>query len=527
MSKIELNSVQGGYNLSTINSNFEEIEEQLNTKVLYRASPEGEPNSMEQDFDMNGFDVINADNVRATDVFIQGVSILDYIRSIETPTVDPIEVAMRRRTFVSPLGGETIISLTFPYTGTKDGILVMRNGVVQDPSSFELPSAFSLEVVVPLSQGEVLEAIYFNVDVGLQGPAGENGDSAYEIAVANGYADTEAEWLLSLEGTDGIGITNVLRTAGDGSPGSTDTYTITFSDDTTTTFDVYNGTNGTGIPNGGVAGQLLMKSSAVDGEVEWLGDPPTFDATSSLNNIDHTGWYRVINPIVVDGPTAASGICHTSIYRENAEELGAVQFFNETSEDAWFWYRIKSGTGEEGWGPWYRVYTGKELDPYLDVLFDFPLNTLATTSADAKAILVAANYAAMRALLDLEVGVDVQAYDADTAKLDVAQSWTGDQTFRGLYETVFVVTGTTPALDATNGTIQSWVLTGNSTPTSNLGSGESIYLRIADGTAFTITWPSVVWVGGSAPTLATTGWTHVELWNIGGVLYGAHIGDTA
>jgi hypothetical protein len=31
--------------------------------------------------------------------------------------------------------------------------------------------------------------------------------------------------------------------------------------------------------------------------------------------------------------------------------------------------------------------------------------------------------------LGLEIGVDVQAYDVDTAKLDVAQTWTADQTF--------------------------------------------------------------------------------------------------
>lgn len=35
------------------------------------------------------------------------------------------------------------------------------------------------------------------------GPQGEEGDSAYEIAVANGFVGTEAEWLESLKGEPG------------------------------------------------------------------------------------------------------------------------------------------------------------------------------------------------------------------------------------------------------------------------------------------------------------------------------------
>lgn len=47
-------------------------------------------------------------------------------------------------------------------------------------------------------------------------------------------------------GANGRGIVSVARTSGDGSPGTVDTYTITYTDATTSTFDVHNGTNGTG-----------------------------------------------------------------------------------------------------------------------------------------------------------------------------------------------------------------------------------------------------------------------------------------
>lgn len=45
-------------------------------------------------------------------------------------------------------------------------------------------------------------------------------------------------------GDDGVGISSVERTEGDGSAGSVDVYTITFTDGATTTFNVRNGSNG-------------------------------------------------------------------------------------------------------------------------------------------------------------------------------------------------------------------------------------------------------------------------------------------
>ena len=44
--------------------------------------------------------------------------------------------------------------------------------------------------------------------------------------------------------TTGRSIASIERTDGDGSPGTTDTYTITYTDETTDTFTVYNGADG-------------------------------------------------------------------------------------------------------------------------------------------------------------------------------------------------------------------------------------------------------------------------------------------
>lgn len=102
-----------------------------------------------------------------------------------------------------------------------------------------------------------------------------------------------------------------------------------------------------------------------------------------------------------------------------------------------------------------------------------------------------------------------------------------NKTLLGYSETVYALSGTTPSLNPANGTIQTWTLTASSTPTSALSSGQSLTLMIDDGAARTITWPSVVWVGGTAPTLATTGYTVIELWRVGATLYGALVGGVA
>jgi hypothetical protein len=100
----------------------------------------------------------------------------------------------------------------------------------------------------------------------------------------------------------------------------------------------------------------------------------------------------------------------------------------------------------------------------------------------------------------------------------------------GYTEEVFAVTGTTPALSPTNGSIQTWTLSGNSTPTAGTwASGQSLTLMVDDDTAYTIDWSSVdvTWKtnGGTAPTLNTTGFTAIQLWKVDTVIYGARVGD--
>lgn len=101
----------------------------------------------------------------------------------------------------------------------------------------------------------------------------------------------------------------------------------------------------------------------------------------------------------------------------------------------------------------------------------------------------------------------------------------------GYTEEVYAIPSSTiPALSPTNGSIQTWTLTGNSTPTAGTwASGQSLTLMVDDGTAYTITWTSVAvtWKtdSGTAPVLVTSGYTAIVLWKVGATIFGARVGN--
>lgn len=145
-------------------------------------------------------------------------------------------------------------------------------------------------------------------------------------------------------------------------------------------------------------------------------------------------------------------------------------------------------------------------------------------------------------LTTADIGTTVQAYDADTAKLDVAQTFTAVQTLTDpaiigtILEDVYTISDAADfEVDPGNGSIQLITLGANRTPkATNFAAGESITLMVNDGTAYTLTWTDatwggsgVVWTGGSAPTLATSGYTVIQLWKVGSQVYGAKVGEVA
>lgn len=93
--------------------------------------------------------------------------------------------------------------------------------------------------VSTIPQNQAQKTVVFSA-LTVQGEKGEKGDKG----------DTGPVGLTGLQGPQGIqgetgnGIASIVLTSGNHAPGTLDTYTITFTDGTTTTFQVYNGDNG-------------------------------------------------------------------------------------------------------------------------------------------------------------------------------------------------------------------------------------------------------------------------------------------
>jgi hypothetical protein len=63
MSKLILDNVNNIDAVTTINANFDKIEQEFQNRALYRDNPTGEPNTLEHDLDLNGFKLINVGDI--------------------------------------------------------------------------------------------------------------------------------------------------------------------------------------------------------------------------------------------------------------------------------------------------------------------------------------------------------------------------------------------------------------------------------------------------------------------------------
>ena len=114
-------------------------------------------------------------------------------------TVDVVDTLANQNLYDAELQG-------FAMLASDTGDLYLREtataGVWSAPIPFRGPTGLTGVQGVQGIQG-------IQGDAGTNGTIGVDGDSAYDIAVAAGYADTEANWLLSLVGADGADSTVV------------------------------------------------------------------------------------------------------------------------------------------------------------------------------------------------------------------------------------------------------------------------------------------------------------------------------
>lgn len=139
-------------------------------------------------------------------------------------------------------------------------------------------------------------------DTGPQGPVGETGPQG-----ATGDAGPQGE--------KGVGIQSIERTAGDGSPGTADTYTITLTDGSTEAFAIYNGADGTSFTVKGRYETLEALEAAhpagSEGEAWAVGTPEDNDVY--LWNVDAAAWDNIGSLQGPAGPEGAPGLFYMRV----------------------------------------------------------------------------------------------------------------------------------------------------------------------------------------------------------------------
>jgi hypothetical protein len=84
MAKVTLPNIASGFaSTTTLNNAFDSIESELNSKVLYRDNPSGEPNQMENDLDMNNNSILNLASLE-----VAGIDFADILEIAETAALE-------------------------------------------------------------------------------------------------------------------------------------------------------------------------------------------------------------------------------------------------------------------------------------------------------------------------------------------------------------------------------------------------------------------------------------------------------
>lgn len=146
---------------------------------------------------------------------------------------------------------------------------------------------------------------------------GNQGDSYVDVTNWVYYYKGSGSWMNQgsfkgadgNDGNDGVSITSIVRTSGNGAAGTTDTYTITYSEGSPTTFTVYNGADG-------VNGSSFLTGSGAPTTQGNNGDTYLDIVTADVYTKANDTWTKVGNIQGAEG--------HTPVITINAQGYWTV-----------------------------------------------------------------------------------------------------------------------------------------------------------------------------------------------------------
>ena len=230
--KIVLSDVKSGFNIAVVNDNFSKLEQVVNDRLLWR--------------DQTG---ITGDNALKSDIDVNSKRL--YNLPLATTPFEPV----RKKEVDEVLGNtEALLEDMQDLIDNAAQIVIDASNASRLTAGTATSGPLNVEIVGPAGS----QVLNLTIPPGAPGAPGTNG--------ADG-----------VDGDDGRSIASVLRTSGTGAPGSTDTYTITYTDATTSTFQVYNGADGAGAgdvvgPAGGVVdGEIVLFNSTTGKAIKASG----------------------------------------------------------------------------------------------------------------------------------------------------------------------------------------------------------------------------------------------------------------
>lgn len=180
------------------------------------------------------------------------------------------------------------------------------------------------------------------------GDGSEGSTDTYSINMSNGAVYTFPVY----HGKDAVSISSIERTSGDGSEGSTDTYTISMSDGTSSTFPVYNGADG----KDAVSISSIKRTSGDGSE----GSTDTYtismsDGTSSTFQVYHGADGSRISSIERTSGNGSAGTIDTYTVNMTDGSTSSFQVYNGANGRSISSIERTSGTGAAGTSDTYTV----------------------------------------------------------------------------------------------------------------------------------------------------------------------------